>query len=360
MTNLAALDGCSATDTYSRCAPTGGPQEPARLLRLYLSTYRCDYVLLNTPPSDLFVLALLKYVLPLNRCRLVSMDCVLPYPSRDAACQGRAQGPDVPEGRPVHRVLPRHPWVPAVLRDEADDSCTCRSRSTATNGSSPRRSATRATSSAAGTRAGLRTLSRRPRLEHPVQVVTREDAFITQHGTQFDERGVRTTSRSSATTERLVPRLHCRRRLVALPIRKRNISASGIGVYLASMALGKCVIISEASACQTFSWTAGVLGAPEDPASLREAIHVLYEDGQLRSSSRGRLRIRPRLQGEQRLPSRPSMSSSRTSSAGAPARRGRFATRVAVAIGWGARRVALTWRPAIVPPGDLRRRNEQQ
>ena len=37
-------------------------------------------------------------------------------------------------------------------------------------------------------------------------------------------------------------------RLVALPIKRENISASGIGVYLAAMALGKCVVISEGPA----------------------------------------------------------------------------------------------------------------
>lgn len=73
-------------------------------------------------------------------------------------------------------------------------------------------------------------------------------------------------------------------RLVALPILRSTLAASGISVYLNAMFLGKAVALSAGPGVSDLL-TAGeaVIVPPEDPAALAEAITRLWEDDALRT-----------------------------------------------------------------------------
>jgi glycosyltransferase involved in cell wall biosynthesis len=141
-------------------------------------------------------------------------------------------------------------------------------------------------------------------LSCPFKIVTMREAVIGSHGSSLDERD-------------LPPNIEVIRhdgsdsfldfiaaaRVVALPIKKANISASGIGVYLASMALGKCVVISEGPAVNgVVPDGAAVIVPAEDPAALRAAIDKAWSDEPFRArvAAAGQAYAR-QLGGEDRL-----------------------------------------------------------
>lgn len=73
-------------------------------------------------------------------------------------------------------------------------------------------------------------------------------------------------------------------RIVVIPIRRQSLCASGIGTYLNSMLLGKCVIISEGPGASDVLSNQALLVPPEDPNALAKAIQLAWEDKTLRTA----------------------------------------------------------------------------
>jgi glycosyltransferase involved in cell wall biosynthesis len=71
-------------------------------------------------------------------------------------------------------------------------------------------------------------------------------------------------------------------RLVALPILASTMAASGIGVYLNSMLLGKCVIISATPGAADILTDQALFVPPEDAEALATRIREAWENGELR------------------------------------------------------------------------------
>ena len=71
-------------------------------------------------------------------------------------------------------------------------------------------------------------------------------------------------------------------KLIVLPILKSSICASGIGIYLNSMLLGKCVLISSGPGASDVLSDQAILFEPEDAHSLATAIRGAWEDEALR------------------------------------------------------------------------------
>lgn len=249
-----------------------------------------DYLLVNCAPIDVVVFGACKRMWPFSRCRVVALDTVLPVPARGGVVQAvkqwiiRATFGGVAlfieyfrqtAGYERHFKIPRSKfrYVPfkinryeAVIRTPTSDEgyVFC----------------------GGNTRRDFATLIAAARdLPYPFRIVTMDDATVMANGSQLDERN-------------LPPNVHVVRhdgsesflqhiaaaRLVALPIRRANISASGIGVYLASMGLGKCVVISEGPAVNdVVPDGAAIIVPPEDPVALRDAIHRVYQDDVLRN-----------------------------------------------------------------------------
>lgn len=75
-------------------------------------------------------------------------------------------------------------------------------------------------------------------------------------------------------------------RLVVLPILKSSIVASGIGTYLNSMLMRKCVIISEGTgASDVLTEGQAIFVPPEDPSALAAAVRRVWEDDGLREQT---------------------------------------------------------------------------
>jgi glycosyltransferase involved in cell wall biosynthesis len=72
-------------------------------------------------------------------------------------------------------------------------------------------------------------------------------------------------------------------RLVVLPILSSSLCASGIGICLNSMLLGKCVLVSHGPGASDVLSDEAILFRPEDPDDLAAKIRVAWEDDDLRT-----------------------------------------------------------------------------
>jgi glycosyltransferase involved in cell wall biosynthesis len=251
----------------------------------------CDYVVVNCSPADLFDVCLAKLLSPGARARVVSLDTVLPVPHADSLPARLKLGVKrllfrqvslfieyfrQTDGYERHYGIPRarFRYVPfKINRYERVVATPTRDDGYIFCGGNTRRD--------------FKTLIDAVRdLPLPVTIVTMDDAVIAGHGSELDERQLPAHVRvvrhdgSDSFLDYIAAS-----RLVALPIRRENISASGIGVYLASMALGKCVVISEGPAVNgVVPPGAAVIVPPEDPAALRAAIERVYHDDAARAA----------------------------------------------------------------------------
>jgi glycosyltransferase involved in cell wall biosynthesis len=141
-------------------------------------------------------------------------------------------------------------------------------------------------------------------LPYPVKVVTSEEWEMLPHGSSM--RGL-----TQPPNVEIIRRdsdqaffLDCmaRSNVVVLPLVKDTLTQAGIGVYIQAMALRKCVIVSAGLGVRDVLTDQAVLVAPEDAASLREAIIRVWNDDALRQeyAERGH-RYATALGGEDRL-----------------------------------------------------------
>lgn len=310
MTNLTLIADVCPPGVEVTLVPRPRQQKTlaARLSALWAAA-RCDYVLINCSPMELFELSLVRALVPFARSRVISLDTVLPIPRTDTFRQRVTLAVKRWLFRHVHlfieyfkdtRGYERHYGIPAdrfryvpfkinryeqVLRTATRDDgyVFC----------------------GGNTRRDFRTLLEAARrLPYPFRIVTMADAVIAKHGSELDASQLPpnvTVVRHDGSDSFLdyIAAAH----VVALPIRKGNISASGIGVYLASMALGKCVVISSGPAVDgVVPEGAAVIVPPEDPAALEAAIRRTFEDDAFRAgvAEKGRAYAHG-LKGEHRL-----------------------------------------------------------
>jgi glycosyltransferase involved in cell wall biosynthesis len=285
LTNLSSLAQAGANgvvleiQTHKR--PRGIRGYAAALARLYA----CDYVVVNSATRDLLIYCLLKAAAPFSAAKIVSLDTVLPVPRSASVRQRLSLGVKKLLFRQVHLFIEyfrdtagyerhygmlrsRFRYVPfkvnrldRILRTPTSDGgyIFC----------------------GGNTRRDFQTLIAAVRhLPYPVRIVTMSDTIIAGHGSVLNEDelppNVEVVRHDGSET--FVDHMAAAR-LAVLPIKRENISASGIGVYLASMALGKCVITSEGPAVDgVVPPGAAVIVPPERPDELRDAIVHAWTD----------------------------------------------------------------------------------
>lgn len=258
---------------------------------------RCDVVLINCSPRELYWMCLARLLWPWSRWQLVSLDTVLPVPNEGTLAARFTLA--------AKRMLFKQPHVfIEYFKNTAGyehyygiDKRKFRYVPFKVN----RLERILETKTTDGgyvfcggiTRRDFATLIEAVRqLPYPVKIVTLPEFIIQRSGSTVDSSSLPDTvevvrhDKSDSFIDYIAGA-----RLVVLPIKKANISASGIGVYLASMALGKCVIISQGPAVDgVVPPGAAVIVPAEDPEALRQAIRSTYEDDSLRgkTAERGR------------------------------------------------------------------------
>lgn len=123
------------------------------------------------------------------------------------------------------------------------------------------------------------------RTGYPFVIVTMDNKSIGEHGSYLDEESIPANVNvvrhdgSDSFLDYIADA-----KLAALPIKKKNVSASGIGVYLACMALGKCVVISSGPSVNGIlqDEQQALIVPPEDIDALQAAVVKAYENDELR------------------------------------------------------------------------------
>ena len=124
-------------------------------------------------------------------------------------------------------------------------------------------------------------------LPYPVRIVTPIEKYTKVHGSLLDESRASSNvqiTHDNGSFESFVSNI-AQSRFVVIPTKQNDFASTGTSVYLISMALKKCVIISEGPATKgILSEDLAVTIPPEDPLALRRAIQKVYEDDLFRQN----------------------------------------------------------------------------
>lgn len=288
ISNLSRLnDPTYRTDgeLYHRAWRPGGVLS---LLKVFIASFRYDYILLNTEPNALLYLAALKLSVPFNRCKLVGLDLLF---SSHTTLVGRLKA--LIKGillRQCHRILlyyrdtseiVKHLRLPPLLFDYVPFKINEYEQVTSTptwDGGY--------VFCGGKTRRDFDTLAKAVEGQDlAVKVVTTSNEDIAQHGSFLDEGSLPSNVevvRLDGTARRFIE-LMAGARVVAIPT-KPNITGVGIGVYLMAMALGKPVVITAGPSTEgLLTPELALIVPPEDHYALREAITRACCDEALRS-----------------------------------------------------------------------------
>jgi len=254
----------------------------------FIRSYRYDFIVLNCPETDIYLLAILKFLLPFNRCKLVSVDYVLSVPD---GIKGRLKSAvKALAYKEIHMFIEYfkntggytqyyqiHPdkfrYVPfKINRYDLVVKANISDEGYIFVGGRTRRDFATLIEAMRG-------------LNYPVKIVTDNDSELHKSGSSLDVDAIPTNIkviRHDGNQESFNQYIACSR-LVVLPIKAKNINASGISVYLQAMALKKCVIISHGPSVDgILSDDMAILVPPERPDLLRSAIRKAFEDQEYR------------------------------------------------------------------------------
>lgn len=253
------------------------------VLALFLRSFRYDYVLLNGSGSLIFKLALLKWLIPFHRTKLVVLDILLSTP---VSARDRLKVRIVKVLlKKVHLLLLYYKNTEGLQKVYAIPASRFRYVPFKIN--RPELVGTSVPTDGGyifcggKTRRDFATLFEAVKdTDLPVKVVTTDNRDIRQHGSFLDAAAAPANVEViilDGNAEQFIAHL-ASARLVAMPIIP-DICGAGIGVYIMAMALRKCVVISEIpGTSDTLPPGTAVVVPPENPMALREALSRAFHD----------------------------------------------------------------------------------
>jgi glycosyltransferase involved in cell wall biosynthesis len=283
--DIHGLERVAGPDTQVRVfSSTSYPGKWIRRLRLLLSAWRSDHLVVHfSLPDVLFFTALLR-ILPGHHCRLTTLDFfvgdltgtrrhVIRWSLRrvhrflvyfkDSAVFERMF--DLPASR--FRYVPfkinaRDLIANAAISDEGYVFCGGRSR-----------------------RDFATLFAAVEPLGYPVKVITSTETELTPHGSSLA--GVAVPANVQIITHDPSPEFFIRTmaaaRIAVVPIVPDSTTQAGIGVYLQAMALHKCVIVSTSlGVSDVLAGDEAIIVPAGDVDALREAIERVWNDQALR------------------------------------------------------------------------------
>jgi glycosyltransferase involved in cell wall biosynthesis len=283
------------------------PEGRLPTLRTFVKSFSCDFILLNGFLPGALKLAICKWLIPFNRCKLVVFDVLLSTPR---GLKGHLKAVvfkflfkkidavfllyrNTSGLQRYYGIAPKKfRYVPFKI-----NQYELIQQQTPTDGGY--------IFCGGKTRRDFDTFFEAVRdLPYPVKVVTTSNDDIAPHGSRLDE----TAAPPNVEIVRLdgAPRPFIEymagARLVVMPI-KPEICGAGIGVYLMAMALKKCVILSAGPGAEdVLTENQAIIVPAQDSVALREAIKKTYTDSKYRQFYEDNgYRYAMGLQGEDRL-----------------------------------------------------------
>jgi glycosyltransferase involved in cell wall biosynthesis len=277
--------------------------------RLFRQARRCDAVVINIAVGTVTKLCLLRMLWPFARWRLISVDILLPRPTSASQriatlfkrfllrrvdlfilyfheLSGYSRYYGITRERVAYVPFKSNSWERLPPRAELSNDGAY----VITAGRTMRDLATFV--------AAMR------ELPYPAVLLHLRDEQLGQHGTALPRQAIPPNVRLvEHDGNRATWIEHIRgAKVVALPILPATISSSGIGTYIDSMAMHKCVVLTRGIATIDVISDQAVLVPAQDPAALACAVRQAWEDPALRAQFAARGRdYAEQLQGEERL-----------------------------------------------------------
>lgn len=259
----------------------------SRIILIYFKSFKYDYILLNGFSFDVLLLMFLKLIVPFNPCKLILVDVLFSEPTNYKnkiknyikiillkkihlflLYYKNTEGVQ----KYFHINSDKFRYVPfkinridLVLNTEIKDEgyIFCGGK----------------------TRRDFDTLMKATKgLPFPVKIVTMKNSVIMEHGSFINDDDLPPNIEVvylDGSAEPFIKYLAASR-LSVLPI-KPDISGVGIGVYIMSMALKKCVIISSGPGAEdVLDEDTAIIVPPSDPDALRSAIIRAFTDDEYR------------------------------------------------------------------------------
>jgi glycosyltransferase involved in cell wall biosynthesis len=260
------------------------------VLKIFLMSFKYDYIVLNFIAFDFLMLAFLKLIVPWNRCKLVSLDLFLERPR--GFLDGVKQSVKAVLLKKTHCFLlyvrnTLHYQQYYHLRPEQLYYIPFKINAEQLIATTPITDE-RYVFCGGKSRRDFKTLIDAFRnLPYRLVIVTVANSELIENGCYLDEADLPDNVeviRHDGSVELFVQRMAASR-LVVLPILKDTIMQAGIAVYIMAMALHKCVIISSGPGVDDVLLDNQAIIVPSgNPGVLAEAVRKAFDDDDYRRS----------------------------------------------------------------------------
>ncbi|MEO7860651.1 MAG: glycosyltransferase [Nitrospirales bacterium] len=288
ISNLRRLDGVTTNQYQAVNTFIGNGPTVWNGVRLFFKAFRHDAVVMSSQTRLLLVFCVLQWLCPLQRCKVIGVDYILPEPRGlkqklvahlkgmflkkvdafilhfvDTSGYERHYG--IPRARCVF-VPFKVNYVDAVL---PVGQLSSEGEYIFTAGRSFRDIPT--------------FLSAMRQVGHPGLLLYEDTGLMKEAGTDLDLRHVPANLKIEKNAgEKSWIEYIARAKIVVVPLLPRSGYAPGLSLYLMAMAMKKCVIISEGLSTRGLLTDQAIIVPPEDPMALAEAISRVWGDAELR------------------------------------------------------------------------------
>jgi glycosyltransferase involved in cell wall biosynthesis len=288
ISNLRRLDGVE-TDQYQAVNTfIGNGPTLWNGVRLFIRAFHHDAVVVSSQTRILLVFCVLQWLLPIQRCKVIGVDYILPEPhGLKQKLVARLKGMflrkvDVfilhfvdTSGYERHYSIPRARCVFVPFKVNSVDSLlpvdqlSSEGEYVFTAGRSFRDIPT--------------FLSAMRQVGYPGFLLYEDTGLMKEAGTDLDLRHVPANLKIEKNVGgKSWIEYIARAKIVVVPLLPKSGYAPGLSLYLMAMAMKKCVIITEGLSTRGILTNQAILVPPEDPIALAEAIHRVWKDAEFR------------------------------------------------------------------------------
>ncbi|MCI0559457.1 MAG: glycosyltransferase [Nitrososphaera sp.] len=288
ISNLRRLDGI-ATDQYQALNTFIGDGSILRSsVCLFFKAFRHDAVVVCSLTRLLLVFCVLRWLFPMQRCKVIAVDYILPEPrGLKQKLVARLKGmllrkvdmfilhfPDT-LGYERHYGIPRAHCVFVPFKVNYADSILPVDQLSSEG---------EYVFTAGRTFRDIPTfLSAMKQVGYPGFLLYEDTGLMKEAGTEFDLRDVPSNLKIEKNVgEKSWLEYIARAKIVVIPLLPRSGYAPGLSLYLMAMAMKKCVIITEGLSTRGILTNQAIIVPPEDPMALAEAIRRVWNDAELR------------------------------------------------------------------------------
>jgi glycosyltransferase involved in cell wall biosynthesis len=288
ISNLARLDSLKndqyqAVNTFIENGPTlwNG-------VRLFFKAFRHDAVVVCSQTRLLLVFCALQWLIPLQRCKVIGVDYILPEPrGLKQRLVARLKGMFL---RKVDVFILHFVDTSGYERHYGIPSARCVFVPFKVNYMDSMLPADQLSSEGEYVFTAGRTfrdiptfLSAMRQVGYPGFLLYEDTDLMKEAGTDLDLRHVPANLKIEKNVgEKSWLEYIAQAKIVVVPLLPRTGYAPGLSLYLMAMAMRKCVIITEGLSTRGILTNQAIIIPPEDPIALAEAIHRVWKDADFR------------------------------------------------------------------------------